>query len=198
MIVSFKPEDCEATTLLVDSMPIVTCKGKNKEGKVAKEITSKGYCSTKNRYYYGMKLHLVGQKRKGTLPFPEILTLTDAAENDLTVFKRECLPYLNGKTILGDKIYSDFSFFNDTCPTKMLTPYKKKKGEAEVISHREKASRDLFSTTVSKIRQSIESFFNWLNEKTEIQRASKVRATNGLLVHIFGKLAIALLIFANL
>ncbi len=69
-------------------MPIVTCKGKNREGKVAMEITSKGYCSTKNMYYYGI-------------------------------------------------------------------------------------------------------------EKIEIQRASKVRATKGLLVHTFGKLAIALLTYVN-
>ena len=195
---SFRPDDCDAMLSIVDSMPIVTCKGKNREGKVAKEITSKGYCSTKNMYYYGMKLHLVGQKRKRTLPFPEIITLTDAAENDLTAFKRECMPHLNGKTIFGDKIYSDFTFFDDTCPTKMLTPCKLVKGEAEIITQREKATRDLFSTAVSKVRQPIESFFNWLNEKTEIQRASKVRATKGLLVHVFGKLAIALLTFANL
>jgi len=32
-------------------MPIITCAGKNKVGKVAAEITSKGYCSTKNMYY---------------------------------------------------------------------------------------------------------------------------------------------------
>lgn len=82
------------------------------------------------------------------MPFPEIITLTDAAENDLTAFKRECMPHLNGKTILGDKIYSDFTFFNDACPTKMLTPCKKVKGEAEIITQREKATRDLFSTAV--------------------------------------------------
>lgn len=198
MTVSFKPEDCDAMTSLVDSMPIVTCKGKNREGKVAKEITSKGYCSTKNMYYYGMKLHVVGHRRKKTLPFPEIIALTDASENDLTVFKRECMPYLQGKTIFGDKIYNDLSYFNDACPTTMLTPFKQVKGEAEVIRQREKAARDLFSTAVSNVRQPIEAFFNWLNEKTEIQRASKVRATKGLLVHIFGKLAIALLSFANL
>ena len=198
MTVSFKPEDCDAMNSLVDSMPIVTCKGKNREGKVAKEITSKGYCSTKNMYYYGMKLHVVGHRRKKTLPFPEIIALTDASENDLTVFKRECMPYLQGKTIFGDKIYNDLSYFNDACPTTMLTPFKQVKGEAEVIRQREKAARDLFSTAVSNVRQPIEAFFNWLNEKTEIQRASKVRATKGLLVHIFGKLAIALLSFANL
>ena len=193
----FKPNDCDAMISIVDSMPIVTCKGKNREGKVAQEITSKGYCSTKNMYYYGMKLHMVGQKRERTLPFPEILALSSAEENDLTVFKRECMPYLEEKTILGDKIYNDTSFFNDTCPTKMLTPCKKKQGESETITQREKAARDLYSTAVSKVRQPIESFFNWLNEKTEIQRASKVRATKGLLVHIFGKLAIALLSYAN-
>ena len=66
-----------------------------------------------------------------------------------------------------------------------------------MLKQRDKAARDLFSQAVSKVRQPIESFFNWLNEKTEIQRASKVRATKGLLVHTFGKLAIALLTFVN-
>lgn len=195
MIQSFKPKDCDSLISIVDSMPIVTCKGKNR--KVATEITSKRYCSTKNMYYYGMELHMVGQRREGTIPFPEMTVLTPALENGLTVFKNECAPYLSEKTVLGDKIYSDFSFFNESNPVKMLTPHKEIKGEPEVIKQREKATRDLFSQVVSKVRQPIESFFNWLNEKTEIQRASKVRATKGLLVHTFGKLAIALLTFVN-
>lgn len=195
MIQSFKPKDCDPLISIVDSMPIVTCKEKNR--KVATEITSKGYCSTKNMYYYGMKLHMVRQRREGTIPFPEMTVLTPALENDLTVFKNECAPYLSEKTVLGDKIYSDFSFFNESNPVKMLTPHKEIKGEPEVIKQREKAARDLFSQVVSKVRQPIESFFNWLNEKTEIQRASKVRATKGLLIHTFGKLAIALLTFVN-
>lgn len=112
-----------------------------------------------------------------------MITLTPASDNDLTVFKSECVPYLSGKTVLADKIYSDFSFFNENNPVKVLTPHKEIKGEPEVLKQREKAARDLFSQAVSKVRQPIESFFNWLNEKTEIQRASKVRATKGLLVH---------------
>jgi hypothetical protein len=59
------------------------------------------------------------------------------------------------------------------------------------ITRRDKAFNDLFSTAVSKIRQPIESFFNWLNEKTTIQKAMKVRSTRGLLVHMMGKIAIA-------
>lgn len=52
---------------------MITCAGKNKVGKVATEITSKGYCSTKNMYYFGLKLHVVAFRRKGTIPFPEML-----------------------------------------------------------------------------------------------------------------------------
>ncbi|MHB1104890.1 MAG: hypothetical protein ACYCZ2_00890 [Lutibacter sp.] len=46
----------------------------------------------------------------------------------------------------------------------------------------------LKAKAVSAIRQPIESFFNWINEKTQIQNASKVRSFKGLIVHIFGKL----------
>ena len=50
---------------------------------------------------------------------------------------------------------------------------------------------------VSKFRQPIESLFNWIIEKTNIQRASKVRSTSALLIHCWGKLAFAffLLVF---
>ena len=58
----------------------------------------------------------------------------------------------------------------------ILTPIKKEKGQ--VLRD---AADDLFSTAVSRIRQPIEAFFNWLIEKTQIQR---VRSEKGLLVHI--------------
>jgi hypothetical protein len=37
-----------------------------------------------------------------------------------------------------------------------------------------------------------ESLFNWINGKTGIQRASKMRSYRGLLVHAFGRLAAAI------
>lgn len=125
MIQSISPKDCDSLLSIVDSMPVVICKGKNREGKGATEITSKGYCSTKNMYYYGMKLHMIGERREDTIPFPEILAIAPASENDLTVFKSECVPYLAGKTVLADKIYCDFSFFNEDNPVKMLTPKRR-------------------------------------------------------------------------
>jgi hypothetical protein len=62
----------------------------------------------------------------------------------------------------------------------MLTPIKAIKGESLEITQRNRAYNALFSAAVSKIRQPIESLFNWLNEKTTIQRAMKVRSTSGL------------------
>ena len=75
----------------------------------------------------------------------------------------------------------------------MLTPIKGVKNQAIWEKQFNKAADDLFSTAVSRVRQPIESFFNWLIEKTDLQRASKVRSTNGLLVHVFGKIAAALI-----
>ena len=195
LISSFMPADCNKGISLVDSLPIITCAGRNRQGKVAREITAKGYCSTKNMYYYGLKLHALTLRRKGTIPFPKSLMVTPAEDNDLTVFKQAWGDYISDTVIFGDKIYSDFEYFNDDKKQnrniEMYTPVKAIKGQSEQEKQRQKAYNDLFSTAVSKIRQPIESFFNWLNEKTTIQRAHKVRSTKGLLVHTMGKIAIA-------
>jgi hypothetical protein len=190
----FVPKDCDRQISLTDSLPIVTCKGKNRKGKVAKEVVDKGYCSTKNMYYYGLKLHLLAFRRPGTIPFPEFIGLTAASENDLTAFKELYGDQIYDRVIFGDRIFSDKPYFDskaDQQNIEMLTPIKLAKGEADSIRQREKAYRDLFGKAVSTIRQPVESFFNWLNEKTKIQEAQKVRSTNGLAVHVCGKMAAA-------
>lgn len=194
LIVSYKPEDCDEDTLIVDSMPIMTCCGRNRKGKVAREIADKGYCSTKNQYYHGLKLHLVGYRRKGHLPFPYQIVLSSASENDLAVFKRECVPGIAGKTIFADKIYRDNPYWNGEREYRnnvLLAPVKAVKGATEGEKQRNKAADDLYSSAVSSIREPVEAFYSWLIDKTNIQRAQKCRSTAGLLVHVLGKIAIA-------
>ena len=187
LISSFKPEGCSDLFSIVDSMPVITSGSKNRTGKVAPEITAKGYCSTKNLYYYGCKIHTLASLRAKTIPFPESMIITPAEDNDLTVFKQAWGDKIFSRVILGDKIYSDKEYFNSekrkTQDMEMLTPIKGIKGQTDEIKQRDKAFNDLFSCAVSRVRQPIESFFNWLNEKTKIQRAMKVRSTAGLLVH---------------
>jgi hypothetical protein len=82
------PDDCDRGIFLVDSMPVITRAGRNRKGKVVSKITSKGYCSTKNQFYYGLKLHVLTLHREGTIPFSASLMVTPAGDNDLTVFKQ--------------------------------------------------------------------------------------------------------------
>ena len=197
LLSDFQPEDCCLDQSLLDSMPIITCSGK-RSSKVATEITDKGYCSTKGMYYYGLKLHLLGFRRIGKLPHPEQILFTPASVNDVTVFKEAWSGFEN-RTFWGDKIY----FVNDLNEhmikyqnSEILTPIKAVKGMEEVIKQRIKAANDLFSTAVSRVRQPIEAMFNWLIQKTDIQRASKVRSTKGLMIHAFGRLATAFITLA--
>jgi hypothetical protein len=185
---------CSMGISVLDSFPIITCSGK-RCAKVAREITDKTYCSTKGMWYHGLKLHLLGFKRPNRIPLPEAIVLTEASENDLNVFKQHWGGIRN-RHFFGDKIYHDAGYFHQLYQEQqsaMYVPVKGVKGQAECLKHFDKAAADLFSTAVSRVRQPIESFFNWLEEKTGIQRASKVRSTNGLLVHVFGRLAVAFL-----
>lgn len=197
LLSDFQPEDCCLDQSLLDSMPIITCSGK-RTSKVATEITDKGFCSTKGMYYYGLKLHLLGFRRIGKLPHPEQILFTPASVNDVTVFKEAWSGFEN-RTFWGDKIY----FVNDLNEhmikyqnSEILTPIKEVKGMEDAIKQRIKAANDLFSTAVSRVRQPIEAMFNWLIQKTDIQRASKVRSTRGLMIHAFGRLATAFITLA--
>lgn len=189
VIKEFTPKECSQEFSLLDSMPIITCSGK-RSGKVAQELTDKSFCSTKNLWYYGVKLHALNLYNKGTLPHPECIVISKASENDLNVFK-ENWATIHNRTFFGDKIYKDEAFFEHLCQENksvMLTPIKGIKGKSEELKQMDYAYENLFSKAVSTIRQPIESFFNWINVKTQIQNASIIRSTNGLMVHIFGKL----------
>ncbi|MFM7340884.1 MAG: hypothetical protein ACKO2H_12310, partial [Bacteroidota bacterium] len=52
-----------------------------------KELIDKTFCSSKNLWYHGLKLHVLGFHRLGTLPYPEQMLVTPASTNDLNVFK---------------------------------------------------------------------------------------------------------------
>lgn len=189
VITEFMPKECSKEFSLLDSMPVITCSGK-RSGKVAQELTDKSFNSTKKIWYYGVKLHALNFYNKGTLPYPESIVMSKASESDLTIFK-ENWSAIRNRSFFGDKIYYNEVFFENLFTennSTMFTPIKGIKGKTEELKQRDFAYETLFSRAVSTVRQPIESFFNWVNEKTQIQNASKVRSTNGLIVHLFGKL----------
>jgi hypothetical protein len=192
LLAGFCPDDCDMNASLIDSLPIITCSGKRK-ATVAKELTDKGYCGTKSMYYYGLRLHALAYYRPHHLPFPENIVITPASENDLNVHKDHWSNIPN-RTFYGDKIYKDVEYVKSlekNLNSRILVPVKAVQNQPDILRQFDKASNELYSRAVSRIRQPIESLFNWIIEKTDIQRASKVRSTKGLLVHIFGRIAAA-------
>ena len=178
---------------LTDAMPIIMAqRGRRFHAKVAPEIATKnGYCATKKLHYYGVKLHAVASRKKGGLPIPVCLGLTNAGMHDRKAFE-QILPFLpeSMRACYADKAYQvgDEPVHQEYHVT-LLTPVKKEKGQTYLD-----AADQWLSTAISQVRQPIESFFNWIHEKTGIQLASKVRSYKGLMVHVFGKLAAALFI----
>ena len=192
MLMEMLPTDSQITSHLLDSMPIVVAKGTRK-AKTAPEICNKTYCSSQQMWYYGVKMHVLGQKRYKSLPLPVLMHITPAAENDLTAAK-QFLPRFEGIEIFADKIYRSAEWQallkhqNNVCIT---TPVKLKVGQ-KVLDSADK----LFSEAISRARQAIESFFSWIQEKTAIHKASKVRSLNGLLSFIYARLAVVCLLVA--
>lgn len=176
---------------VVDSCPIILAKQRrSSRAKVAPEICNKTFCSSRNEWYYGVKLHAFAKRNTGSLATPCALILTPAADNDLTAAKQimeDCRPLSNG-ILYADKAYCDEEWKNYLLKEfgiEIRTPRKKKKYDTL-------CSGDTFSQFVSGLRQQIEIFFNWMHQKTNIQTASKVRSTKGLYCHAFGRIAAAI------
>jgi len=175
---------------LIDSMPVMLASGSfARRARVAREIANVGYCAAKRQHFHGVRLHFIASRRAGRLPLPKNIWLREASVHDLTSVKEQQIR-LPDSTLFGDKAFCDkaleLEFKRQN--TRLLIPRKKPKGKE--LSCFEKEQNRL----ISKIRQPIESLFNWLIMKTQIQKASLVRSTDGLLVHCFGKLTFALLL----
>ena len=167
-------------------MPIVVANQKRaKAASAAGGLCSKGYCASKGMYYYGVKLHTLGQKQYQTLPKIRMLCISAASENDITVAK-SWLSNVQNMDIYADKMYADKAWSMELAlrNVNIFTPVKLAKGQ-KVLDSADK----LFSTAVSRTRQALESFFSWVQRKTHIQCASKVRSDNGFVAFIFARLA---------
>lgn len=178
---------------LIDSMPIMMAKAQRSgSAKVAGQLANKGYNSTKKTYYYGVKLHILAFRRRGQLPLPDYIGLTSASEADINILK-EIAGDIHLTPVYADKAYIDEALSQSLSQqgSPLNTPVKKKKGQKELLLF-----QSAWSTLVSQVRQPIESLFNWIQEKTGIQVASKVRSFKGLMVHVFGKIAAAMMLLS--
>ena len=176
---------------LIDSMPVMLAAGsKSKRARVARQIAGCGFCATRQMHFHGVRLHLIARRQPERLPVPTHLWIERGNTHDLTALRAAQSAIPDRINLFGDKAYADrrFKEFLRARQIRLLTPKKKPKGGE--LSKSEKH----YNKLISKTRQPIESFFKWLIDKTDIQRASQIRSTDGLLVHCLGKLSFALLL----
>ena len=174
---------------LIDSFPVTLAKqGHRFKACVAKELADSGYCATKKLYYYGVRVHVIGSRQPGILPAPEYIGVTGASDHDGKIFD-QIRPHLHDQELYGDKAYQrpDAEAVRQAQNLTVLTPVKKQKGQRYL-----EPQDQWLSTAVSRVRQPIEALFAWIEAKTGIECASTVRSYNGLMGHVFGKLAAAL------
>lgn len=175
---------------VIDSLPVMLARGGHAyTASVAQETANVGYCASKKQYFYGVRLHVIGQRRSGQLPCPQQIWMREASCHDVRGVKEQA-PELPTTTLIGDSAYADQTFEEQLAAqgTALRTPKKKPKGQE--LSPGEK----IYNRCVSRLRQPIEGLFNWFIKKTGLQDAGTVRSDDALKIHCFGKLTVAYLI----
>jgi len=181
----------ERLDTVIDSFPIILAKGRRADtAKVAKDIADKTNCPSKSLWYHGVKLHHLGMCIPGTLPVSLGLFLTKASESDNTVFKEQMAPRFKNLRVFADKAYHDqaAAVWLKQLYNIEVIPCQKRRTNQEYL----RSDQKIQNTLVSKAKQTVESFFNWLEVNTDIQIASKTRSTKGVLKHIYSRIATAL------
>jgi hypothetical protein len=178
---------------LVDSLPVMLARhGHSYRARVGREVADAGFCAAKKTRFHGVRLHCIAQRRANRLPLPNQVWLCAASHHDSKAFIEQHLE-LPATELFGDLAYPTPEIICDLKKqqARLITPQKKPKGKELTLDEK------YYNRLVRRIRQLIESLFNWIQEKTGIQRASKVRSTEALMIHCWGKLAVAffLLVF---
>lgn len=161
---------------------------RSRRGRVAPEMAKTGFCAAKQIHFHGVRLHLIANRQSGRLPVPAKFWLKAGNVHDLQALREieDELPW--AINLFGDKAYAaeDFKAELENKQINLLTPTKKPK-KADLTN-----AQKCRNKIISSFRQPIESFFKWLIDKTDIQRARQVRSTEGLIIHCLGKLTFAL------
>ena len=119
------------------------------------EIDSKGkayhsYSSTRQRYFYGIKVHMLASKNGVPL---EVL-FTPGSEHDMKSFKRFTLDLPAGSTIYGDRAYNNYEFED----------FLKEEAEINLIVERRIHSKRPLSAELNyirnRMRKKIETVFS--------------------------------------
>lgn len=183
-----KAKRVTSKTHLVDSAPIVVAKGRRSgRAKSANELCDKGYCASKEMWYYGVKIHVLAEDRLHSVPIPREILITEASEHDLNAGKI-ILKNSEDIEVFADKAYIDNDWGYDLQLRYVILniPFKERSKNQIPLDDGE----DAWNAMISSRRQPIETLFSQISRITGIQKANFVRSKQGLLSFIWARFAL--------
>lgn len=136
----------------IDSFPVSVCDtSRITRAKIFQGKEYHSYSSTKQRYYYGIKVHMLVSADKGV---PIEILFTPGSEHDMKAFKRFSIDIPEGSVIYGDKAYTDYEFED----------FLMEHAEIQLIAQRRRNSRRPLRAELrylqSRMRKRIETVFS--------------------------------------
>jgi hypothetical protein len=178
---------------ILDSAPVVVARGsRSKRAKSANDLCDKGYCASKKMWYYGVKIHVLAEERRNSLPIPRKILITKASEHDLNAGKI-ILENAGDIEVFADKAYidDDWGYDLQLRYVELCTPFKERSQNQIPLDDGERA----WNAMITNRRQQIETLFSQTDRATSIQNASFVRSEKGLFSLIWAKLAVMALFY---
>jgi hypothetical protein len=147
---------------------MLTPHGHSYGARVGREIADIGFCAAKKTRFHGVRLHLIAQRRAGRFPLPSQVWLCAVSHHDSKAFIEQ-QPELPSTELFGDLAYPTPRIISHLKEqqTRLIAPQKKLKGKE--LTNDEK----YYNRLVRRIRQPVESLFNWIQEKTQIHKGKQ-------------------------
>ncbi len=121
----------------MDSCPVILAKGpRSGHAKVATELCEKSYNSSRDEWYYAVKLHAFVSRYTGHLPTPLTLMVSDSAIHDLTAAKQiiEDGLSLNPGCLFADKAYIDAAWADSLMQNHAIRIFTPRKNIKAILS----------------------------------------------------------------
>jgi hypothetical protein len=144
---------------LIDSCPVEVCDNIRIDRcqiypKSATDDAYRGYNSSKRRFFYGLKVHMV-TTADGT---PVEVSLTPGSYNDTKHLRSFELDFPEGSVLYGDKAYNDYfteDLLAEACDIELL-PHRKKNSKRSVpvyVEYLQQVYRKKVETGFSKLKR---------------------------------------------
>lgn len=138
---------------VIDSFPVEVCS--NVRSYRCKIFSGKkyiGYCSSKKKYYYGVKVHIIAS----TSGVPMEVVITPASTADISALKIMEIDLIPGSIVYADKAYTDYEFEDllEESANIRLIPQRKgnmKRQHHGALAYLQSLRRKCIETTFSQI-----------------------------------------------